>query len=248
MSEPTSPSSQPLDRRTVLGGAAVVAAGLVVGTAGMAAAAPSRTSSAATPALKHSPFTLGISSGDPLPNAVIIWTRLAQTPLALDSGMPQKNYTVVWQVAADAGMKKIVKSGSYTATPSHGHSVHVDVKGLQPDTWYWYRFKVGNFLSPIGRTRTTPAAGAMPASFTFGQTNCANWQSGYWQLYGDLAKQDIDYWMALGDYIYEYGNKQYTRDSGALPGRTIPWTKHPFTVQEFRRQYGLYKSDPNLQK
>jgi alkaline phosphatase D len=250
VTDPSAPASPSVDRRTLLGGAAaVVAAGLVAGSAGPASASASAVrTSAASPALKKNPFTLGISSGDPLPTAVIIWTRLAPTPLALDSGMPAKNYTVSWQVATDAAMKKVIKSGSTTATPAHGHSVHVDVKGLHPDSWYFYRFKVGKWVSKIGRTRTAPAAGQIPASFTFGQTNCANWQSGYYQLYGDLASGNLDYWMALGDYIYEYGNKQYMRDSGLIAGRTIPWTKHPFTVQEFRRQYALYKGDPYLQK
>ncbi|MFM7212839.1 MAG: alkaline phosphatase D family protein [Actinomycetota bacterium] len=193
-------------------------------------------------------FTLGVASGDPLPDSVILWTRLAPKPLELDGGMGTASATVEWEIATDEAFTQNRLSGSYEATATYGHSVHVDVKGLAPDTWYYFRFKHGSQLSPTGRTRTTPELGSTMSRLVVGQTSCANWQSGYYQLYADLADQQPDYWLALGDYIYEYSNKQYMRPAQTEPTRAIPWKTEPFTIGEYRRQYGLYRSDADLQK
>lgn len=193
-------------------------------------------------------FTLGVASGDPLPDSVILWTRLAPKPLELDGGMAKVTATVEWEVATDEAFSNVVARGSEEAGPTYGHSVHVDVKGLTPDSWYYYRFKHGTEISPVGRTRTTPEFGGTMSKLVVGQTSCANWQSGYYQLYSDLAAQEPDYWLALGDYMYEYGNKQYLRPTQTKPTRPIPWDNEPFTLAQYRRQYGLYRGAPELQE
>lgn len=193
-------------------------------------------------------FTLGVASGDPLPDSVILWTRLARKPLELDGGMGTASATVEWEIATDEAFTQNRLSGSYEATATYGHSVHVDVKGLAPDTWYYFRFKHGSQLSPTGRTRTTPELGSAMSRLVVGQTSCGNWQSGHYQLYADLADQQPDYWLALGDYIYEYSNKQYMRPAQTEPTRAIPWKTEPFTIGEYRRQYALYRLDADLQK
>lgn len=195
-------------------------------------------------------FTLGVASGDPLPDSVILWTRLAPKPLELDGGMGKAIAKVEWEIARDEAFTVERQSGSVEATPAYGHSVHVDVKGLAPDTWYYYRFKHGKELSTVGLTRTTPELGASMSGLKVGQTSCANWQSGYYQLYADLADQRPDYWLALGDYIYEYSGKKdnrYLRPTQEKPTRAIPWKTEPFTIGEYRRQYGLYRGSPELQ-
>ena len=232
-----------LDRRSFLAlGAAATGAVLVPATPALAG----RTVRAA-----GSVFTLGVASGDPLPDSVILWTRLAPKPLELDGGMGKAKAKVDWEIARDEAFTQERQSGSVEATPTYGHSVHVDVKGLTPDTWYYYRFKHGSELSPVGRTRTTPELGASMSRLVVGQTSCANWQSGYYQLYSDLAAQQPDYWLALGDYIYEYrGSKdnRYLRPTQKTPTRPIPWSDEPFTIGQYRRQYGLYRGAKELQE
>jgi len=231
-----------LDRRSFLAlGATATGAAVLLPAAPALAGRKARSSGAV--------FTLGVASGDPLPDSVILWTRLASQPLELDGGMGDASATVEWEIASDENFASIVTRGSTEATATYGHSVHVDVKGLTPDTWYYYRFRHGDEISPVGRTRTTPELGASMSRLVVGQVSCANWQSGYYQLYGDLADQQPDYWVHLGDYIYEYGNGGYLRASqNDVPTREIPWKGEPFTIGEYRRQYGLYRSDPDLQR
>ncbi|HEY9896314.1 MAG TPA: PhoD-like phosphatase N-terminal domain-containing protein, partial [Candidatus Sericytochromatia bacterium] len=130
-----------LKRRDVLRGA-----GILTGLA-IASQLPRRL--VAQPAFSGYPFSLGVASGNPLPNSVVLWTRLASNPLN-GGGMPGYNVLVQWQVAADEKMRRIVKSGTEVAVPEFAHSVHVDVRGLQPGRTYWYQFKAGNEVSPIG--------------------------------------------------------------------------------------------------
>ncbi len=231
-----------LDRRSFLAlGAVATGAVLVPATPALAG----RTVRASGPV-----FTLGVASGDPLPDSVILWTRLAPKPLELDGGMGKAKAAVEWEIATDEGFTQGRQSGTYEATPTYGHSVHIDVKGLTPDTWYYYRFKHGSEISTVGRTRTTPELGASMSNLRVGQTSCANWQSGYYQLYADLADQEPDYWLALGDYIYEYSgapDNRYLRPTQKKPTRAIPWKTEPFSIGEYRRQYGLYRGDKSLQ-
>lgn len=100
---------------------------------------------------QSSPFTLGVASGDPRDDSVVIWTRLAPKPLQADGdgGMKRENVEVDWVVAHDEKMKDVVQTGSFVAKPNLGHSVHVVVNGLKPDRWYWYQFRCGGYESPV---------------------------------------------------------------------------------------------------
>ncbi|AUB40947.1 phoD, alkaline phosphatase D [Nostoc flagelliforme CCNUN1] len=184
------------------------------------------------------PFSLGVASGDPLPDGVVIWTRLAPNPLS-GGGMPLVNVPVRWQVALDENMRQVVQRGTVLATPELGHSVHVDVRGLDPDRWYWYQFEAGREVSPIGRTRTAPAFYGSISQLNFAFVSCQDWQNGYYTAYRHLAEEDLDLVVHLGDYIYEYGPQ-----SGGPRQHNSP---EIITLDDYRDRHALYKTDLNLQ-
>jgi alkaline phosphatase D len=184
------------------------------------------------------PFTLGVASGDPLPDRVILWTRLAPDPLG-GGGMPDADIEVDWEIATDQGFSNVVASGTEVAIPELGHSVHADPTGLTPDTWYWYRFRAVGYDSPVGHTRTAPAQGCTAESLRFGFASCQNFTGGYYPAHRHLADEGCDLVFFLGDYIYEGGtggNAVRPHNSGEI-----------FTLDEYRNRYALYKGDPNLQ-
>ncbi len=185
------------------------------------------------------PFTLGVASGDPTPDGVVLWTRLALDPLN-GGGMPAQDIPVQWRLARDEKMRDVVRSGTAFATAALGHSVHVELTGLEPARWYWYQFTAGGVDSPIGRTRTAPAVGASLRKFACAFASCQNWQSGYFTAYRHMAGEDLDLVVHLGDYIYE----------GGISGGSGP-RKHNsaeiVTLTDYRNRYALYKSDPDLQ-
>jgi alkaline phosphatase D len=214
-------------RRTFLAGAAA-------GTAALAAPALAR----AQLAPFADPFTLGVASGDPLPRAVVLWTRLAPRPTE-GGGMPARGVLVRYEVAADERFARIVRSGRTEARPELGHAVHLDVRGLDPHTEYWYRFRAAQFESPVGRAVTAPARASAPESLRFAFASCQDWQDGYWPAYTDLAAQELELVLHLGDYIYEYGPSP-----GAARRHEGP---EPVDLAGYRDRYGLYKGDPALQ-
>lgn len=124
-----------------------------------------------TPDFGGNPFTLGVASGDPEPDGVVIWTRLSPRPLD-GGGMPNEPVSVRWEVAEDEGFANVSRSGTALAVPQLGHSVHVEVEGLQPHRWYFYRFHAGSETSPVGRTRTAPAFDAIPDRMRFAYSVC----------------------------------------------------------------------------
>ncbi len=189
------------------------------------------------PELPGAPFTLGVASGDPLADSVILWTRLAPAPQEDDGGMPAVVYPVTWEIASDEDFTDIVTSGTADADPGFAHSVHVDVRGLKADTWYWYRFTIGEYSSPKGRTRTTPTSDAAPAGLRFATANCQSYADGYYTPYRHLVKEDLDLVIFLGDYIYEDGATGPVRAHGAVAS----------TLAEYRRRYALYHADGDLQ-
>ncbi|WP_217428300.1 alkaline phosphatase D family protein [Microlunatus speluncae] len=220
-----------LPRRSFLGLAAGTAAATSALTFDSAAAAP-------LPKLSD-PFTLGVASGDPLPNAVVLWTRLAPDPLK-GGGMPARTYRVEWEVAADDKFSRVVRSGVASASPSQGHSVHVDAVGLEPGRTYWFRFRQGEHVSPVGRTRTAPSVQANPESLRWGVTSCQNWEAGYYNAHRHLAEEDLDFVAFLGDYIYEgKGNPN------AL--RTHEGTDEPYSLTDYRNRHAQYRTDADLQ-
>ena len=190
---------------------------------------------------KENPFTLGVASGDPDHEGMVLWTKLAPKPLQLDSGMPLDAYSEVsWEVASDENMKKIVKSGDVLASPQLGHSIHVETKGLKSDSWYWYRFRVGQYESPIGRTRTMPEDNVMPDKLRFAVTSCQNFEQGLFTAYEQMIQDNVDLVFHLGDYIYEYkGKSNHTRKH---LGPEIE------NLAQYRQRYAQYRLDPLLQK
>jgi alkaline phosphatase D len=190
-------------------------------------------------AFANDPFSLGIASGDPWANSVVLWTRLAPDPLN-GGGMPARAVPVKWEVATDKRMQKVVAKGTTTAKPEAGHSVHVEVSGLQPARWYWYRFTVDAGASPIGRTRTAPAMNARNERMNFAFASCQHYETGYYTAYQYLAQDDLDLVLHLGDYIYE-----------GAPAKDRPRAHNSpeiKTVDDYRNRYALYKSDPLLQR
>jgi alkaline phosphatase D len=196
----------------------------------------SRGARAADWPLAGNPFGLGVASGSPTANSVVLWTRL----LALDPferlGGP---FTVAWSIAEDERLEKTVRSGEATAEPRWGHSVHVDVDGLKPNRPYWYRFTVNGRASPIGRTRTTPATDERVQQLRFSFASCQHYEQGYYSAMRHMAGEDLNAVLFLGDYIYEVS---YGRDLVRRHG-----TGRPTTVDEFRNRYTLYKTDADLQ-
>lgn len=195
---------------------------------------------ASAAALDAYPFSLGVASGSPLPTSVILWTRILSNPLDAASVKPVA-LPVRWEVASDEAFRHIVASGSAIAAPELAHSVHVDVRGLAPGRWYWYRFMLGGAVSPVGRTRTAPAPGAMPGTLRLAVASCQHWQFGSYAAHRHIAASSPDLVAFLGDYIYEWG--AFTL---AHPQRAVR-ANESFTLDQYRARYAQYKSDPDLQ-
>ncbi|GAA1476154.1 alkaline phosphatase PhoD [Nocardioides aestuarii] len=222
------------DRRTLLRGSAALTAFLPASVL-----VDARPSAAATP-LRRDPFTIGVASGDPAPDGFVIWTRLAPDPLAEDGrgGMPAKDVQVGWQVATDEAFTDVVRAGSSRAVPAWGHSVHVEVTGLEPGREYFYRFRQGGWRSPAGRALTTPAYGAAVTSLAMAFVSCANWQAGWFTAYRHLADERPDVILHLGDYQYEGPGNSF--DRAHVGGETV-------TLADYRRRHAQYRTDPDLQ-
>jgi alkaline phosphatase D len=182
------------------------------------------------------PFTLGVASGDPRHDSMILWTRLAPRPLlstALTSPV-----LVTWGIARDPGMNTIVASGEVLAMPDNAHSVHVEAKGLSPDQTYYYQFETMGHSSPLGRTRTFPAPGARTEKFTIALTSCQEYSLGYFSAYQDVVAKNPNLVVHNGDYIYEAPSGEF---------RSYPFESDAFTLDEYRSLYALYKQDRYLQ-
>jgi alkaline phosphatase D len=184
------------------------------------------------------PFKLGVASGDPAADGIVIWTRLAPDPLH-GGGMPHEDVLVQWQVAKDEGMSQVVAKGVATASKDWAHAVHVEVQGLESDRGYFYQFKAGGEVSPVGRTRTAPAATALTDSFRFAFASCQHYESGYFTAYQHMAQEDLHAVVHLGDYIYEYGaNPKAVRQH---LGNEIE------SLDDYRNRYAQYRCDEHLQ-
>lgn len=194
------------------------------------------------------PFTLGVASGDPAPDGFVIWTRLAPQPLEPHGGMPMARVVVGWEVAADDRFKEIVASGDATAWPELAHTVHVEVAGLRPGRPYWYRFRAGDEKSYAGQARTLPAAGSAVDKVRFAVAGCQHYEAGYYTAYRHMSAENVDFVYHFGDYIYEYSSG-FVLDERRLP--IPPVRRHgmrePFSLDDYRRFYALYKLDADLQ-
>ncbi len=246
-------------RLFLIGGAAVAAAACADSTTSdstpdIAPTSPTTTSTEATTTteaatttstlppveLSADPFTLGVASGDPDAASVVLWTRLAPDPLN-GGGMPADNIAVTWEISETADFDSVEASGVATASAARAHSVHV-VASIDQGTWF-YRFRVGRYISPVGTTRAAPDASVDVAEATFAVANCQHYAAGQYAAHRDLAEQEPDFVVWLGDYIYE--------DAG-VPGNDDPTTRahlgpEPTTLEHYRNRYARYKSDPHLQ-
>lgn len=189
---------------------------------------------------KADPFTLGVASGDPAVDGVVIWTRLAPDPLADDGlgGMSARAVDVEWEVAGDERFTRIEQRGVTVAAPEAAHSVHVELSGLRPGRDYFYRFRTAGHVSPAGRTRTAPEAGSL-AAMTMCVASCSNYEQGWFTAYRRLAEEHPDLVVHLGDYQYEYGAR-----AGGVRQHIGPET---VTLANYRQRYAQYKTDPDLQ-
>ena len=226
----------PLSRRRALQLGAVAGTGLVgVTVAGPAAAAPGR------PAFHH-----GVASGDPLPGAVILWTRVTPRPDATPGSGVGPRVSVTWEVAADPRFRQLVRSGTVTTGPDRDHTITVDASGLAPATGYWYRFRCQGVVSPVGRTRTAPADDADVARLRMAVVSCANFQAGWFTAYRHLAaRTDLDLVVHLGDYLYEYAPGEYQARDVVVRPHDPP--REMLTLADYRRRHAQYKADPDLQ-
>ncbi|MDG9709964.1 alkaline phosphatase D family protein [Streptomyces sp. DH10] len=223
-------------RRTVVKAAAATAvlAGPLAGTL------PARAVDQA-PAFLH-----GVASGDPLPDGILLWTRVTPVPEAIPGSGLGPDTEVSWIVARDKAFSTVVAKGSTTATAASDHTVKADIRGLEPGTDYWFRFSAGGTDSSAARTRTAPAPDTAVTNLRFGVVSCANWEAGYFSPYRHLAARgDLDAWLHLGDYIYEYGTGEYgTRGTVVRPHAPA---HEIVTLADYRVRHARYKTDPDLQ-
>ncbi|MEV6574955.1 alkaline phosphatase D family protein [Streptomyces sp. NPDC051577] len=233
----SSPAATNPRRRTVVLGAAAAAALAPIATLGLS---PAHAAESA-PAFPH-----GVASGDPLPDGVLLWTRVTPSPEAVPGSGLGPDTAVGWEVAEDRNFARIVASGSVTATAATDHTVKVDVRGLRPHTPYWYRFSAGATVSAIGRTLTAPAVDAATPGIRFGVVSCANWESGYFSAYRHLAaRTDLDAVLHLGDYVYEYASGTYPEAKYVV--RPHQPRHEIVSLADYRTRHGTYKTDADLQ-
>jgi alkaline phosphatase D len=187
------------------------------------------------------PFKLGVASGDPGPNDIVLWTRLVLDPFAVGGGLPAEPFEVAYELSRDEDFHSIVRKGTTVALPDEAHSARVELDGLNPDHEYFYRFKVGPEISPVGRTRTTAPGNSLVRSFTFAFVSCQNFSDGYFTSYAEVAAaSDVEAIIFLGDYIYE-GPGGQPRIRQHIPPRDI------LSLDDYRIRHGQYKTDPDLQ-
>ncbi|HEY4958676.1 MAG TPA: alkaline phosphatase D family protein [Caldimonas sp.] len=177
-------------------------------------------------------FALGIASGQPRADGMVLWTRLMGDDLA-------KSVVVRWEVADDERFQHVVARGEEVAEAEWAHSVHAEPAGLAPARWYWYRFSALGQQSAVGRTRTAPAADGAAATLRFAIASCQRYDVGHYAAWRHVATDNLDLVMFVGDYIYEYATK---KDAvRPLEGGEV------FTLAQYRARYATHKSDPLLQ-
>jgi alkaline phosphatase D len=220
-----------LNRRTVLSNGLVLAGAAALGF---------RTRGAFGQAhLTRDPFTLGVASGYPTPDGVVLWSRLAPEPLAPDGGMPPAAMPVTWELARDEQFRTVVRSGTAYAEPEWAHSVHVEIAGLEPAREYWYRFRAGDARSPVGRTWTAPKSDRRLERMRINLASCQQYEHGYYTAYRQMLADHPDLIVHVGDYIYELSwGTEHVRSHGA---------GECYTLADYRARHALYRSDPDLQ-
>jgi len=221
-----------MDRRTLL---------KALGALGVLSATPARGQAAQPdprPRFLADPFSLGVASGYPQPNGIALWTRLAPLPDAPGGGLPPVPVAVRWEIARDEKFASMADAGTAWASPEWAHSVHVESSRLEPGRPYWYRFIAGDALSPVGRTRTAPAANGKVDRLRFAFASCQHYEQGHFNAYRHMLDDELDLVVFLGDYIYE---SSWGRDH--VRKHLAP---EPYSLEDYRIRHALYKSDPDL--
>ncbi|OEG72592.1 alkaline phosphatase [Shewanella colwelliana] len=182
-------------------------------------------------------FMHGVASGDPTHSSIILWTRI--TP-EMDA-----ETRVSWEIATDEAFSQLIGNGEMVTSQDRDYTVKVDAIGLDAGTRYYYRFKSGTTVSPIGQAKTLPE-GAID-SVKLAVMSCANFPAGHFNVY-QLASNmdDLDAVIHLGDYIYEYGRGGYASENAAELGREVMPAGELFTLADYRTRYGQYRSDASL--
>ena len=218
-------------RRSILGGAALSTAGLIV--------SPAIGKFLSGPKWSGNPFSLGVAAGAPASDGFVLWTRLAPAPLSDDGGISGPSRPIHYEIATDDSMHHVVQRGVALAEAEFGYSVHKQVRGLKAGRPYWYRFMSGEAQSAIGRAMTLSPHGAEKLRFAF--FSCSHYEYGYFSAYRHAAEENPDFGIFLGDYIYEYADKRRPTV------RTHSGGKDCVTLAEYRARYTQYRLDPNLQ-
>ncbi|USP41267.1 alkaline phosphatase D family protein [Acinetobacter sp. XS-4] len=182
-------------------------------------------------------FLHGVASGDPLQDKVILWTRL--TPVDISARLK-----VTWEIATDDQFKQNLKTGVVQTTKTDDFTVKVDATGLQADTIYYYRFHFGNKTSSVGQTKTLPVS---TKKVSFAVCSCSNYPAGYFYVYREIAKQNVDVVIHLGDYIYEYGDGVYPTKEDTVRALDADNNKEIIKLDDYRKRYALYRQDKDLQ-
>ena len=183
------------------------------------------------------PFALGVASGRPRAESVVLWTRLLFSDE--DRVAATNTLRVQVEVFADAALKRRVQKTEVVTNEARAHSVHVHLQNLQPSTDYWYQFRQGDALSSVGHTRTAPALNADVQELRMALSSCQHYEQGQYIAHAEIAKQKLDFVLFMGDYIYESSNPQYAlrQHNG----------EEPKTLAQYRERYEQYKRDPMLQ-
>lgn len=187
-------------------------------------------------------FLHGVASGDPLQDKVILWTRATVNDASL-------RLEVEWEIAADPEFKNIQNRGKVQTSNAQDFTVKVDADQLKPNEHYFYRFKFGSIISPIGQTKTLAEQSMALEKVRFAVCSCSNYPAGYFHVYKEMAKQDVDAVLHLGDYIYEYGQGDYATEDAQKLGRELAAdnNKEIISLDDYRKRYALYRLDPDLQ-
>ncbi|MFC4001494.1 alkaline phosphatase D family protein [Prauserella oleivorans] len=224
----------------------VLVGGAALGAAAVATGLPlAATAQGAGRRRSGDPFTLGVASGEPDQNSVVLWTRLATDPLAEDGlGGMSGTVEVEWEIALDERFTRIVRRGTERTGADAGYAVHAEVAGLKPGWEYFYRFRTGTHVSPAGRTRTAPPPGVLGSGLAMSFASCSQYEHGYFTAYRHLAADEPDLVLHLGDYIYEYKADSYVSPDGNVRDHRGPETE---TLANYRQRHAQYRTDPDLQ-
>ena len=214
--------------------------GAALAGAGWVLAAPEPAVAARRARFDRDPFTLGVASGYPRADGMVLWTRLAPEPYTTDGGAGWADLTLNYEIAEDLSFRRRIRSGTVTAPAADAHSVHLDITGLRPGREYFYRFRAGDAVSPVGRSWTTPepgSAAAAMAKLRVGLASCQSYEQGHYHAWRDMVARGVDLVLHLGDYIYESGSGNPVRRHD--PGECV-------SLEDYRRRYAWYRSDASL--